>query len=236
MSQLHRGQHPEDVRLFAADQRDRLRSAVADLSFLMTRHYADDAALKLVGDHYQLHARQRKALLRVACSDASLDQRLKSRVDCTLLTGQSVQVDGYNLLITVESALAGGILLRGRDGCIRDIASVHGSYHRVEETTYAVRVIGETFHKLGVAGVRWLFDAPVSNSGRLKLLLTEMAREKDWDWEIVLADQVDHRLIQSHDIVVTSDGWILDRAERSSEVTTYILKTASITTPIIVLV
>ena len=121
MSQHHRGQHPEDVRLFAADQWDRLRSAVGDLSFLMTRHYADDAALKLVGDHYQLHARQRKALLRVACSDASLEQRLKSRVDCALLTGQSVQVDGYNLLITLESALAGGILLQGRDGCIRDI-------------------------------------------------------------------------------------------------------------------
>ena len=235
MPQHHRGQHPEDERLFTADQWEKLRNASKDLAFLMTRQYADDASMKLVGDHYQLHERQRKALLRVACSDSSLEQRLQHRVAHSSLTGQILHVDGYNLLITVESALSGGILLRGRDGCIRDIASVHGSYHRVEETASAIRFIGKTFHKLGVAGVRWLFDAPVSNSGRLKMQLTELALENKWPWEIEVVNQVDQRLIESHDIVITSDGWILDRAERSAEITTQVFDTASITTPVIVL-
>src|SRR6266404_1471952 len=43
-------------------------------------------------------------------------------------------IDGFNLILTLESALGGGVMLVGRDGCYRDMASVHGTYRRVEET------------------------------------------------------------------------------------------------------
>src|SRR5688500_10446127 len=46
----HRGPHPEDAGLFAPAVHPTLRSAVADLSWLLTRGYADPSALKLVGD------------------------------------------------------------------------------------------------------------------------------------------------------------------------------------------
>jgi hypothetical protein len=55
--QRHRGRHPEDERLFSGKCLPVLRMAVVDLSFLLTRAYARDAALQVVGDHYQLDAR-----------------------------------------------------------------------------------------------------------------------------------------------------------------------------------
>ena len=64
----HRGPHPEDHRLFNASSLPSLRAATSDLSFLLGRSYAMGSALKVVGDRYQLTARQRGAVLRSACS------------------------------------------------------------------------------------------------------------------------------------------------------------------------
>jgi hypothetical protein len=77
-----------------------------------------------------------------------------------------VLVDGFNRLITIEAALSGGALLLCRDGCLRDLASVHGSYRSVQETDEAIRIAGEVLGDLGPAAVSWLRDSPVSNSVR----------------------------------------------------------------------
>ena len=58
----HRGPHPADQNLFGNEQLPRLRNAVADLSWLLTRGYAAKAAVKLVGDKNSLTERQRLAL------------------------------------------------------------------------------------------------------------------------------------------------------------------------------
>lgn len=62
--QGHRGKHPRDEELFARKWIPLLRDAVHDMSFLLTRRYAEAAALKLVGDHYQLTSRHRRAVLQ----------------------------------------------------------------------------------------------------------------------------------------------------------------------------
>ncbi len=52
----HRGPHPEDRRLFAPEALPRLRAAAGDLSWLLSRGYAPESSLKLVGDRYALAA------------------------------------------------------------------------------------------------------------------------------------------------------------------------------------
>ena len=89
----HRGAHPEDHRLFDPAQWPRLREAVAEFSWLLTRRYADKSALKLVGDHDQLHQRQRMAVMRCACSDDSLARRRAHHVDPAHLRHQPLLLD-----------------------------------------------------------------------------------------------------------------------------------------------
>jgi hypothetical protein len=170
----HRGQHPEDSRLFDPSQHERLRTGVGEFSWLLTRGYAPDSALKLVGDRYGLTARQRMAVRRSSCSDPSREQRRAKQVAAAQARGQTVAVDGYNVLITIESALSGALIFIGRDGCCRDIASIHGTYRKIEETVPAIELILDSLWKLGPRHVDWYLDRPVSNSGRLKALIADV--------------------------------------------------------------
>jgi len=210
----HRGPHPEDGRLFASGAWSKLARAVHDLSWLLTNGYADKSALKLVGDRFALTQRQRMAVMRCACGDSDLSVRAERQVAGADLRGRRLLLDGYNVITTIETALAGGVLLRGRDGCYRDIASVHGTYRKVEETVPAIKSIGQLISRLGVSQCQWYLDRPVSNSGRLKALILEIAGEQGWNWEVELVYSPDGVLTRAEDIVATSDSEILNRCKR----------------------
>lgn len=222
--QKHRGAQTNDKRLFRKKDILLLRDAVADLSWLLSKGYADKSAMKLVGDRYKLRERQRKAVQRAACADASLGYRNKHELAIHDIRGDTVSIDGYNLLIGVECALSGGYLFKCRDGCIRDIASIHGSYRKVEETLPALNLIGETLAELGAEQVNWYFDKPVSNSGRLKTILYELAEAKEWNWDIELSNNPDKILAASHDIVISNDGWVLDKAGKWVNLIRYLVE------------
>ena len=113
--QKHRGQHANDVKLFHQRWIPTLNEAVRDLSWLWSRGYAEKSALELVGNRHRLNNRQRHALRRAACSDESVAKRQQHEITANELKGKKVAIDGYNLLITIEAALAGGIVLHCRD-------------------------------------------------------------------------------------------------------------------------
>ncbi|MEW6284511.1 MAG: DUF434 domain-containing protein, partial [Candidatus Eremiobacterota bacterium] len=204
----HRGPHPEDTRLFAPEQLPTLRQAVSHLAWLLERGYSDRAASTLVGDRFRLTERQRMAVFRSVCSDSALARRREHEV--WDVRGQVLAVDGFNVLITVEAALSGGILLRGRDGCLRDLASMHGSYRKVEETERAVRALGDLLADLGPSRCLWYLDSPVSNSGRLKMLLLS----QPYGWEVETVPDPDRILADTEHVVASSDRVVLDRCRR----------------------
>jgi len=192
----------------------RLRQAAADFSMLLTKGYAEKSTLKLVGDRFSLTQRQRLAVMRSSCSDPQLRRRTEHQVPIEALRGRPLAIDGYNLLITVEAALSGGLIFQGRDGCCRDLASIHGTYRKVEETIPAVELIGDSLMEIGIGGTLWLLDSPVSNSGRLKTLLGDRARAHGWPWEIRLTINPDAELSKVETIVVSTDSAILDACEK----------------------
>ena len=210
----HRGAHPEDKKLFVADQLPSLRTATSELSWLLTRDYSLKGALKLVGDRYTLTDRQRLAVARAACSDQSKERRAKTVVSIESVNGEELIVDGFNLIITVEAALSGGVLLGCRDHCIRDLSSVHGSYRAVTETDQAIELIGEVLATLGPKSVAWLLDRPISNSGRLANRIRQFALEKDWNWSIEVVFNPDAEMAASHRIVISSDSHLLDQVPK----------------------
>ena len=190
----HRGPHPSDAALFAPDRLGPLREALADFSLLLSKGYADKSALKLVGDRFALTQRQRLAVMRSACSDQQRQSRLSRRVEIDDLGGRTLAIDGYNLLITIEAALSSGLIFQGRDGCFRDLASIHGTYRKVDETIPSLELIGAFLAEIGIAGAWWLLDSPVSNSGRLKTLITNLAQEHHWPWHVRLSLNPDAEL------------------------------------------
>lgn len=223
-SQKHRGQHSQDRVIFAPTTWKVLNDAVDDLSWLWTRGYSEKAGIKLVGDRYKLTSRQRHAIRRASCSDEAMFRRPTNRVEIEDLAGKSLAIDGYNLLITIESGLSNGLILACRDGTYRDIASIHSTYRRVAETFPAIRTIASCLSDLQVPSVQWYLDKPISNSGRLKGFLLECSQEFDVPWEVELANSPDRELIETTgSVVVSSDGIILDQAESWTNLASHIL-------------
>jgi hypothetical protein len=228
----HRGQHPADAKLFAPKAIADLQAGVADFSLLLTKGYADKSALKLVGDRFALTQRQRLAVMRSACSDQQLRSREQRRVSLAEPSTEPIAIDGYNLLITIEAAISGGVIFKGRDGCFRDLASIHGTYRKVTETVPAVELIGEYLTDIGVTRALWLLDSPVSNSGRLKTLIGELARQNGWDWGVRLALSPDAELKETELTVISSDSVVLDActswANLAAEIITKKLSSANV--------
>lgn len=201
----------------------KLRSATAELSWLLSHDYKKPASLKLVGDRYELVERQRVAVARSACSNQDKRRRKARRIPIYRLRNQSVIIDGFNLIITIEAALSKGLVLVGRDKCIRDLSSVYGSYRSVEETEKAISLIGVALDNLGAASVLWLLDRPISNSGRLALRIRNIAASRAWPWQVDVVFNPDSEIVASPAVAISSDSSILDRVSRWADLKSYLL-------------
>lgn len=222
----HRGKHSSDDKIFTAKWQTILKEAAQDLSFLLGKGYGDKSSLALVGNRYRLNKRQQKALMRITCPANLIDSRKGKHLDAQALQDQKIIIDGYNLLINVEVALSGGLIFEAQDSCYRDIASLHGTYKKVEETIPALELIGKMLKELAVKEVLWYFDAPVSNSGRLKALLYELAEQQGYNWQIELVNNPDKTIIEHNQISVSCDGWIIDETEQWFNLARYVIDRA----------
>lgn len=214
-SRRHRGPHPEDRELFAPSTLPALRSAVRELSWLFERGYKPASSLKLVGDRHGLSERQRAAVSRCACSDSAAERRKARACQPAAVSSESLCIDTFNVLTSLEVALSGGVVMIGRDGALRDIAGVHGSYRRVAETQPALELLSRYMQCLGVVRCEWLLDAPVSNSGRLANIMREHAAARGLDWQVELVPDPDPLLARSSLLVASADGAVLDLAARN---------------------
>jgi len=211
-AERHRGTHPDDRRLFSRVALPVLRVAAEELQWLLERGYGQRAALDLVGAHHQLESRQRQALLRTVCSDAVKAARAERLAPLASLAGQPVFVDAFNLVVTLEVALSGGVLLRGRDQALRDLAGLRRNYHPVQETNPAIALLASVLRRARVAETHVLIDSPMSNSGRLRERFHAMTRRFGGRVTVELVPDAD-RVLAGRAYVASSDSGVIDRAK-----------------------
>jgi hypothetical protein len=213
-----------DHFLFDAPQaRNNLLQALEDMRYLLSRNYPPKASLALVGNRYQLVQRQLQALQGMACSAEEISKRKEKELSPAALKDQTILLDGFNVLIILETALSGGFIFEGLDGCYRDIASVHGTYKKAQHTEEALVITGNTLQQLQLQKVMWVFDAPISNSGKLKGVCYELAEKHSFPWEIILDNHPDKYLIDNKGLVCSSDGWVLNECAAWFNLGAYII-------------
>lgn len=214
MTTRNRGKQSNDDKWFAPKWHPIFAEAVNDFCYFLSRGYAENSVLQIVGNRYKLNQRQRNAILRISSSDQEIKARHQSVCQVADIKNKIIDIDGFNILILLESALSGAYVFKGRDGTYRDISSVHGSYKRVIKTENAILLVGNTLKEMKVKSVKWYLDQPVSNSGRLKTRLLEISRNNRFNWDVELVFDPDKVLVNSANIVVSSDGWILDHTQK----------------------
>ncbi|WP_437810547.1 DUF434 domain-containing protein [Sorangium sp. So ce1078] len=205
-----RGGHPDDAQRFGPEAVAKLRTAFEEVTWLLGRGYPLRTAIRTVGDHHQLVARQRLALQRSACSDAQRASRLARRVPASSLRGAEASIDGFNLIITLEVALSGGLLVRGPEGVLRDLAGLRGSYAPIAETDAVIDRIGAALSGAGAARARFLLDAAVPSSGKLRARILERLGGAPFALEATLVPDPD-RLLAGAAGVISSDSVVIDR-------------------------
>lgn len=211
MNNRNRGKNTGDDTLFGSqNQREKLTSAVQDMHYLLSRGYAEKVSAELVGNRYRLKTRQIQSVRGASASITQIQNRNLKQLNVSDLQDKVVYLDGFNVLILLESLLSEAYIFEGSDGCFRDLSEVHGTYKRVNQTLAAIELVAKFYRHSEVQKLIWIFDKPVSNSGRIRQMILDFALENNMKWEIDLEFNPDKFLVENAEIVVSSDAWILD--------------------------
>ncbi|WP_157209658.1 DUF434 domain-containing protein [Methanosalsum zhilinae] len=198
------------------NEKNILISAADDIRYLLKRGYPKPGALRFVCNHYRLDSEYRNILNRVTVSPDIAQDRMKKRTECCQLTGKKIAVDGYNLLITVDSMLTGHTLWKCDDGFIRDARGAFRGYSITPATYKAVKCVLSLLSKNSPAYVKILLDTQMSRSGELAGYMREQFNHTILNFEVKTSRRVDHDLKKCSEdmIIATSDGVIIDAAAK----------------------
>ena len=205
---VKRGYVPTDEKEFVR-QIEKLRSAGADLYYLINRGYPIKSASVFIGNHYLLSERQRMALVRSVSPEERIRDR-KAKEKPRLEEGAAVYIDGFNTIISLEIAFSGSTLLLCMDGTVRDLAGLRGTYRLIDKTDRAILAVRRVLEAERVKTAHFLLDAPVSNSGRLKEAIAAGFAGSPVHVEFSVINDVDRQLYGKEN-VITSDAIILDQ-------------------------
>ncbi len=212
MKTKRRGYLPEYDDQFGAHGVQRLKEAAIDALFLLNRGYDTRRASHIAMEHYQLSEMQRVALSRGLDPDQTVARRSQTRVTPSQLAGQTVYIDGFNAVILMESLVSESPVFRCLDGAIRDLANLKGSYHIIDKTEPAIRLVFAQLDKLQIAKAIINIDSPVSNSRNLKVLLLCLAKDYNVEIEVNLIDACDKSFYNQNN-VITGDCIVIDNAK-----------------------
>jgi len=196
-----RGFDSNDSRWFSPEALHLLLKAQEEVQWLLDRGYKPEPVIEFTGSHYQLSSRQRSALQRASCALVQYNKRKASLLPFESAKDGCIFIDGFNLIILLESALSGSPVILGHDGVYRDLAGVRGSYRLIDETDTALELLGQCLAELRVPEAVFYLDRPVSNSGRLRNRILEYAQK----WNIPV--RVD--LVPNPDVILTGMGRIV---------------------------
>jgi len=202
----------------------RLRRAASDLRWLLSRGYPREASLTLVGNRYDLPKEWREVLRRGVMVPEVAERRRQKLIGPEGLQGEDVALDGYNVLITLESALKGKVVLEADDGLVRDISGVSGGFRPGGSTEEAVDLILGSLKEWGVRRVLVLLDSPISRSGELASWLRLKMAKRGLEGEARAVPVPEREILGFGGVVCSSDGEVVDRAERVFDLAGFIIR------------
>ena len=210
--------------------KDRLKNAAYDLKFLLNRGYRKKIALNLVTNKYLLDKNGRNYLVRKVFSDEKSRERTAKIVDIDNINNETIFIDGYNVLISVETIYKqeyDSIILCD-DGILRDVKAVFGKYKTTSSTDTALNYIINFLSTYNPACIYFLYDSPVSKSGELASLTDNLIKINGLNGAAVTHNNVDFELVKlSRDyggIVATSDSAVIDKVDQVLDIPFWICK------------
>ncbi|BCU70812.1 DUF434 domain-containing protein [Stygiolobus caldivivus] len=195
-----------------------LQRAYEDYKFLINRGYNRKPALDLVSARYGLSKKERLLLYRCTHTDEEVEAIRQKKVEAP----EEVMVDGYNISLTLLSAIYNDDVFICDDGLVRDLGL--GKRKEKDEVFDSIVLIAEFLSFKRVA-FQIVLDAQVSKSGELSNKLRKIGVNA------ITAKKADMEVIVSGKVVVSNDFVVVMKANKVYDLLGDILKISSIKVP-----
>jgi hypothetical protein len=201
-----------------------LQKAAEDFRYLLNKGYPRKAALELVGNRYGLTSDDRHLLHRGVFSNSDSKSRQKKIISIKEVQNKDLAIDGHNIVITIEAGISGRPLISGDDGFIRDISGLSGSFRKTETTEKAIQFIIHAIKKIKPCHTLFLFDAPISMSGKLAQEVRSWLKKENLSGDAMAVKVPEKILIGFPGVIASSDTAIIDQSKKVLNLAGYILK------------
>lgn len=188
-------------------------NAASDIRYLLEKGYPQKAVVVFVCNHYRLDEESRRLLSRTILAKEVSEKRRTKILPCEEIEGNNIIIDGYNIIIGMESILLKKAYLCD-DGVIRDVRGVFRNFKVTKNTEHAIESIFRFLKEKNPAEICFLLDSQISKSGVFARNLREKMCHYGLKGDAKTSKHVDYDLKNSRDIVASSDGVIIDTAEK----------------------
>ena len=187
--------------------------AASDIRYLLDRGYPHESAVRFVCAHYRLDENQKQLLSRSVLSKEVSEKRREKFLPCDNIKEETIVIDGYNILIGMESIVEKKAFICD-DGVIRDVKGIFRNFKISKSIETAIDLILQFLEENNPDYVCFILDSQISKSGLLAATLREKLKEYGLKGDAMTSKHVDYDLKKSTYIVASSDGVIIDTAER----------------------
>ncbi|MCC6013076.1 MAG: DUF434 domain-containing protein [Candidatus Verstraetearchaeota archaeon] len=198
------------------------KEAIYDLRYLLNRGYNKNSAIKFVGDRYLLNKEQRHVLYRTIFSENIAKLHKSKIVHPNEIRNNILLIDGFNVILTISSAIEGKPIYLCDDGIVRDVSGLHGNIlkRNIEKT---LKIIMLELNVLKPKEAIFFFEKSVSKSGEIANKVRNLLKENNLCGDARLVSSSDFYLSLLKGIVATSDSVIIEKAEKIFDLAGYII-------------
>lgn len=200
--------------------KEKLLKPANDVRSILRWGYPKFATIRFVADHSRLSAEDRHVLTRVIMPPDRIVSRAKKKIGCKEAKNRELLLDGYNVLLTVDSLLKKEPMWFCDDGYIRDTRFYFSKAKQAQDIGEALENVLDFLSETGPKTSTFLLDAQISRSGELAGFIRRRMQEKGIPGDALTSKHVDFDLKEeggkpeSDVVVASSDGIIIDSIQQ----------------------
>ena len=180
--------------------RNEIREAYIDYKYLLNRNYSRKLALDIVTARYNLSKLERLLLYSCVHSNSEIEN-----INSKISNQKEIIIDGYNIALTLISAMNGEEIYLCDDGFIRDLGL--GKYKNSDLVKDALQLIIEYCEMLNLT-CEIVLDSQISKSG---YIASELRRKNIMARTVNKADK---EIIMSSKVIYSNDFLILYKSQK----------------------
>lgn len=198
------------------DMKEKLLKPARDIRSILRWGYPKFATIRFVAEHSQLSAEERNILTRVIMPPEKVVSRIRKKIACDGIRNRDLHLDGYNVLLSVDSLLKNEPLWFCDDGYIRDTRYYFSKTSQAEDIEEALDSVLEFLSEASPKSITFLLDSQISRSGELASFIRRKLEEYGIRGEARTSKTVDFDLKteggdpKKNLVVATSDGIVID--------------------------